>query len=84
MDSSTDASDSRRRLTPPDVALRWASLTPAELRVACLVAEGYTNRDIASALLLSPHTVSSHLRAVFMKLGVHSRVQLTRIVVEMA
>jgi DNA-binding CsgD family transcriptional regulator len=86
MNSSTHTPNVRRRTTQPemDVALKWASLTPAEVRVACLVAEGNTNRDVAEALLVSPHTVSTHLRAVFMKLGVHSRVQLTRIVMEMA
>jgi len=53
-------------------------LTPSELRVARLVAEGLTNREIADRLYLSPHTVDSHLRHAFTKLGVRSRVELTR------
>jgi len=56
----------------------WASLTESELRVARLVAEGHTNRQIAARLFLSPHTVDSHIRHAFAKLSVSSRVELTR------
>jgi DNA-binding CsgD family transcriptional regulator/predicted nucleic acid-binding protein len=56
----------------------WGSLTESELRVVKLVAEGLTNRQVASRLFLSPHTVDSHLRHSFTKLGVSSRVELTR------
>ena len=56
----------------------WSSLTQSELRVARLVAEGMTNRMVAQRLFLSPHTVDSHLRHSFTKLGVTSRVELTR------
>ncbi|MFI7612303.1 helix-turn-helix transcriptional regulator [Nonomuraea terrae] len=56
----------------------WAALTPAELRVVRLVAQGMTNREVATALFLSRHTVDSHLRHAFAKLGVHRRVELTR------
>jgi DNA-binding CsgD family transcriptional regulator/tetratricopeptide (TPR) repeat protein len=57
----------------------WASLTESELRVARLVAEGHTNRQIADRLFLSPHTVDSHIRHTFAKLSVSSRVELTRL-----
>ncbi len=57
----------------------WGSLTESELRVARLVARGATNRDAAEQLFLSPHTVSSHLRSAFAKLGVRSRVELARV-----
>jgi DNA-binding CsgD family transcriptional regulator len=60
----------------------WSSLTPSELRVVRLVARGLTNRDVAGRLHLSPHTVDSHLRHSFAKLGVTSRVDLTRQVIE--
>ncbi len=43
-----------------------------------LVADGLTNRAVAERLYLSPHTVSAHLRHAFDKLGVNSRVVLTR------
>ncbi|MEU9331594.1 AAA family ATPase [Streptomyces sp. NPDC048290] len=57
---------------------RWERLTPSELRVVRLVAEGLTNREVAERLFLSRHTVDSHLRHSFTKLGVTSRVELTR------
>ena len=60
----------------------WESLTPTELSVATLVAEGLTNRQVAAKLYLSPHTVGFHLRQVFRKLEISSRVELTRMVVE--
>ncbi|MFC5814968.1 helix-turn-helix transcriptional regulator [Nonomuraea harbinensis] len=56
----------------------WAALTPSELRVARLVARGLTNREVAAELFVSPHTVDSHLRHAFAKLGVNSRVELAR------
>jgi DNA-binding CsgD family transcriptional regulator len=57
----------------------WAALTDSELAVARLVAQGLSNREVAERLFVSPHTVSSHLRHVFAKLGVNSRVELTRL-----
>ena len=55
----------------------WAALTEAELRVARLIAEGHTNKSAAAQLGVSPNTIGAHLRTVFGKLGVRSRVQLT-------
>ena len=71
----------RRRVPSLDrPRLGWESLTTAELQVARLAAGGYTNRGIADSLFLSPHTVNTHLRHVFDKLDVRSRVDLTRVV----
>ena len=55
----------------------WASLTDAELRVVSWVAGGMTNRSIAEELHLSRHTVDAHLKHVYLKLDIHSRVELT-------
>jgi DNA-binding CsgD family transcriptional regulator len=57
-----------------------AGLTKAELAVAMLVAQGATNRQVAEDLFISPHTVDSHLRHVFGKLGINKRVELARLV----
>jgi DNA-binding NarL/FixJ family response regulator len=51
-------------------------LTPREQAVVQLVADGMSNRDIATQLTLSPHTVKNYLFRVFDKIGVSSRVEL--------
>ena len=56
----------------------WESLTDAEITVAWRVAEGQRSRAVAEQLFLSINTVNSHLRHVFTKLGVRSRVELVR------
>ncbi|UUZ61311.1 helix-turn-helix transcriptional regulator [Nocardioides sp. B-3] len=53
-----------------------ASLTPQELRVAVLLADGRTTREAAAALFLSPKTVEYHLRKVYTKLDIRSREEL--------
>ena len=53
------------------------SLTDAERRVAYLIATGHTNKSAARALGISVNTVGTHLRSMYAKLGVQSRVQLT-------
>jgi DNA-binding CsgD family transcriptional regulator len=60
----------------------WHSLTDSERRVAELVAQGLTNREAADKLFLSHHTVGFHLRSLFRKLDVRSRVELARVMVE--
>jgi DNA-binding CsgD family transcriptional regulator len=60
-------------------AFGWGSLTDTERRVADLVAQGLSNRQVANRVFLSAHTVAFHLRHVFWKLGITSRVQLARI-----
>ena len=53
-------------------------LTPQELQIAGMVAQGMTNKDIAARLYLSPRTIDYHLRKVFSKLGIASRTELVR------
>lgn len=52
------------------------ALTPSEERVAALVAEGKTNREVAAALFLSERTVEGHLSHVFGKLGIKHRTEV--------
>jgi len=58
------------------------SSTDTERSVIELVAQGLTNKQVAEQLFMSRHTVDFHLRAIFRKLGVSSRVELTRLVLE--
>ncbi|MFI9122077.1 LuxR C-terminal-related transcriptional regulator [Streptomyces bikiniensis] len=54
----------------------WGLLTPQQQRIARFAARGATNREIADRLALSPRTVDHHLRGVFARLGIRSRVEL--------
>jgi DNA-binding CsgD family transcriptional regulator len=57
---------------------REEGLSAAERRVARLVADGSTNREVAAALFLDERTVASHLTHIYAKLGVRSRTELSR------
>jgi DNA-binding CsgD family transcriptional regulator len=62
-------------------AVLSTEISPMQRRIAELVSEGKTNRQIARQLLISPHTVDTHLRRIFRRLNIGSRVELTRIFV---
>ncbi|HTI32242.1 MAG TPA: AAA family ATPase [Miltoncostaea sp.] len=67
------AAGTRARPAPP---ASTGALTPQELQVALSAARGATNRETATALLISPKTVEYHLARVYAKLGVRSRAEL--------
>src|SRR5690606_9733463 len=60
-------------LAPPPAVGPFGALTDREREVLLLVASGETNRQIATALEISAHTVARHLSNIFDKLGVTSR-----------
>jgi DNA-binding CsgD family transcriptional regulator len=62
-------------------AFGWDSLTETECSVTDLIVQGLTNRQVAERLFMSHHTVDYHRRSIFRKLGVRSRVDLTRLAV---
>jgi DNA-binding CsgD family transcriptional regulator len=67
------ASGERARRRVPEA---WTELSPQELQIAQLAAEGLSNREIGERLYLSHRTVSTHLYRLFPKLGITSRTQL--------
>jgi len=64
------------RLCPRRAARPFAALTPHEVVVATLVGQALTNQEIASRLNISTHAVNIHLRHIFQKLAIPSRVHL--------
>ncbi|MCX4760349.1 LuxR C-terminal-related transcriptional regulator [Streptomyces sp. NBC_01275] len=59
-----------------------AQLTAQQLLVSRMAADGATNREIAARLALSPRTIDHHLRGVFTRLGIRSRIELVRLLAE--
>jgi DNA-binding CsgD family transcriptional regulator len=66
------------RGTRPRPATGWDALTPTEVRVAHLVADGQSNPDIADQLVLSRNTVQTHVSHILAKLGARSRAEIVR------
>lgn len=90
--SARDSARVRRRLRGMGVRHRhwsyarrpvtgWESLTETERNISLLVADGWTNRQIAEQTFISVHTVAFHLRHVYRKLQINSRIELVRLVV---
>jgi DNA-binding CsgD family transcriptional regulator len=69
----------RRIVSQQRAKTGWDSLTDSELKVVNLVAQGATNRDVATQLHLSLHTVKTHVHNAFAKLGITSRAQLAQL-----
>jgi DNA-binding CsgD family transcriptional regulator len=76
--AATWAEKARQELASIGGRAREEGLTAAERRVAALVADGRTNREVAAALFLGERTVASHLTHIYAKLGVRSRTELAR------
>jgi DNA-binding CsgD family transcriptional regulator len=72
----------QRRIVSPRAKTGWDSLTDAELKIVKLIAQGVTNRSVATQLHLSLHTVKTHVHNAFAKLGISSREQLTHLMRE--
>ncbi|HEV2372155.1 MAG TPA: AAA family ATPase [Streptosporangiaceae bacterium] len=66
---------SQRRIRPQH---GWEALTATEARIACLVADGRSNPEIAEALFLSRNTVQTHVSHILAKLGARSRTEIVR------
>ncbi|MEV4319085.1 LuxR C-terminal-related transcriptional regulator [Actinocrispum sp. NPDC049592] len=64
---------------PVETRATTGELTPHQEQIALLVAEGATNREVAARMMISPRTVDHHLRNIFAKLGIRSRVELTKL-----
>ena len=94
--ATADAARIRRRLRKLGVRRRhwtqsadrpvtgWHSLTDIERAASELVAQGLKNQQVADQMYISVHTVAFHMRQVFRKLGIGSRVELARIVLQQA
>ncbi len=86
--NSLDAQPALRRIDAltagaiPSSPAAPAGLTPREVEVLHLVAQGMTDAEVAGRLFISPRTVSQHLRSFYGKLDVSSRAAATRFAVE--
>ena len=73
------ASGARDRRPAQDACAGLDELTPQELQIARAVAGGKNNCEVSAALFVSRKTVEAHLTRIYRKLGIHSRVELTRV-----
>jgi DNA-binding NarL/FixJ family response regulator len=82
LDDLAPAPTTRPAIAAPPRSFGWDSLRSSELGIAEFVAAGFTNREIAARLFISRHTVDFHLRQIYRKLSITSRIELTRLVFE--
>ena len=73
------AARARRELSATAPRPLASGLTQTQQRVATLIAQGQTNREIAAAMFITVNTVQTHVRHIFQKLGVRSRTELTAV-----
>jgi DNA-binding CsgD family transcriptional regulator len=79
-DTETETETGPETETDVAAAKEWAVLSRREQTVARLVVQGLTNQQIAKRIRCSPETVKFHLRNIFRKLGIGSRVEIARFV----
>ena len=82
-----DLTDALARMVQGDTSVDdeegpFSELTPREMEILCLLAEGQSNKLIARNLGISDGTVKLHVKAILRKLGIHSRVEAAVIAVE--
>ncbi len=82
-----DLTDALARMVQGDASVAddegpFSDLTPREMEILCLLAEGQSNKLIARNLGISDGTVKLHVKAILRKLGIHSRVEAAVIAVE--
>ncbi len=82
-----DLTDALARMVQGDTSIAdeegpFSELTPREMEILCLLAEGQSNKLIARNLGISDGTVKLHVKAILRKLGIHSRVEAAVIAVE--
>ena len=70
------AEKTRRELSKITVLTPMDRLTATERRIAALVVQGHTNREVAAAMFVTHYTVQTHVQHIFQKLGVRSRTEL--------
>jgi DNA-binding CsgD family transcriptional regulator len=73
------AAKARRELSATAARPIASGLTQTQQRVAALIAQGQTNREIAAAMFITVNTVQTHVRHIFQKLGVRSRTELAAV-----
>jgi DNA-binding CsgD family transcriptional regulator len=78
-----EAGARRAKWVSDHIQVAKVSLTEAERRVAYLIANGHTNKATAKSLGISINTVGTHLRSIYSKLGIQSRVQLANVLREL-
>jgi DNA-binding CsgD family transcriptional regulator len=65
-----------RRLAHQDLLQRWQTLSPREQQVAMMICLNYSTGEMAGQLVVSTHTVKTHVRNILVKFDVHSRGEL--------
>jgi DNA-binding CsgD family transcriptional regulator len=80
----SDEQYGRRSSWSSSSPLDWTSLTTTERRISEFVAAGLTNREVADRINVSRHTIDFHLRQIYRRLNINSRVALTRLVAQHA